>query len=141
MTLARILYWFLTGGLIGFGLLAILSIGFPFLVLGIVLLIVGALWFGGKEVFAALVGFGALPAAIFIWDVTSGPWACDTSGFGSSSDGAVEVARYSCVDTPFGLLTTYHVMGAGFAFLALVGLVLLLFSFRRPARPAVPSGI
>jgi hypothetical protein len=78
MSILRTLYWLLAGGMIGFGAIAILSIGFPFILLGTVLLTVGALRFGWKEAWAALVGFGAVPAAILIWDVTSGPWACDT---------------------------------------------------------------
>lgn len=138
MTIARILYWFLTGALIGVGFLAILSSGLPLLVFGIILLVVGAVRFGGKEAFAALVSFGAAPAAILLWDVTSGPWACDNGGFSSGSSsssslggGSVEVAQYSCVDTPFGQLTTYHVLAAGFIVLALVGLALLLVSVLR----------
>src|SRR5690349_14979949 len=146
MTFARILYWLLTGALIGVGFLAILSIGLPLLVLGMILLIVGALRFGGKEALAALVGFGAAPAAILIWDIISGPWVCDDGGFSgsgssSSSGASVEVTHYSCVESPFGLVTTYHVLAAGFVVLALVGLVLLLVSLRRPSQSALQPGV
>jgi hypothetical protein len=139
MASLRTLYWFLIGGMIGFGFIAILSIGFPFILLGAVLLVVGALRFGGTEAWATLIGFGAVPAAILIWDVTSGPWACySLDGSIISGSSQPNVNYYSCVDTPFGPLTTYHVMAAGFVVLALVGVAaLLFFGLRRQVhRPA-----
>lgn len=69
-------YWLITGALIGFGIIGILSIGFPFIILGIVLLVVGLIRMRGKEGWAALVGLGSVPALILVWDVTSAPWAC-----------------------------------------------------------------
>src|SRR5689334_1856078 len=100
----RIVYWLLTGALIGVGMIAILSIGSLFLLLGVILLVVGALRVGPRGIWAAIVGFGALPAGILIWDVTSMPWACE------SGDALPNVNYFSCVETPFGLFTTYHVM-------------------------------
>ncbi len=35
MRLLRIAYWFLTGGLVGFGFVGLLSIGLPFLIVGV----------------------------------------------------------------------------------------------------------
>jgi hypothetical protein len=119
MTKWRVAYWLLTGALIGFGLIGILSIGSPFLLLGMVLIAIGALRVGARGIWAALVGFGALPAAILIWDVTSMPWACEMSG-----NLPLPNANYfSCVDTPFGLFTSYHVMAFFFGLIALFGLV------------------
>jgi hypothetical protein len=130
----RIGYWLLTGALIGFGMIAILSIGSLFLLLGVILLIVGALRVGPRGIWATLVGFGAFPVGILIWDVTSMPWACEGQG-----DALPNVNYFSCVDTPFGPLTTYHVMALIFGVIALFGLVLALaqWLWMRPrSRPA-----
>jgi hypothetical protein len=67
----------------------------------------------------ALIGFGALAAAILIWDVTSMPWACQMSG----NLPLPNVNYFSCVDTPFGLFTSYHVMAFFFGLITLLGLV------------------
>jgi len=116
----RIGYWLLTGALISVGMIAILSIGSLFLLLGVILLVVGALRVGQRGIWAAIVGFGALPAGILIWDVTSMPWACE------GGDALPNVNYFVCVETPFGLLTTYHVMAFFFGVIALIGLVLAL---------------
>jgi hypothetical protein len=83
MAVWRIVYWLLTGALIGFGLIAILSIGALFLALGMILAVIGALRVDARGIWAALVGFGALPAGILIWDVVSAPWACQGPGISS----------------------------------------------------------
>ena len=118
MFIGRVLYWLVTGALIGFGVIAILSIGFPFLLLGMGLVVFGAIRLGGTGLWAALVGFGGLPASVLVWDLNSMPWAC-----ASPTGGALpNVSYYTCVDTPLGSLTTYHVMAFGFGVIALVGL-------------------
>jgi len=119
MSIGRILYWLLTGALLGFGYIAILSIGFPFLLLGALLVAIGAIRLGGVGVWAGFVGFGALPAAILLWDVTSAPWDCQPSGGGISLP---HVNYYPCVDTFAGPLTSYHVMAFGFGVIAVGGL-------------------
>lgn len=132
MSIGRILYWLLTGACIGFGVIAILSIGVFFLVAGMILLVVGAIRLGGHELWAALVGFGVLPAAILIWDIVSAPWGCITPGGGESRPG---VNYFNCVLTPVGQLTSYHVMAAGFIVVALAGLAwpLLARLWTRPS--------
>lgn len=132
MSTGRILYWLLVGALIGFGVIAILSIGIFFLVAGLALLIYGAIRVRGTGLWAALVGFGATPAAILLWDVTSQPWACmpanhtvyspDLSPGGPAT--YTSPNYFECVSTPIGLLTSYHVMAAGFGAIALFGLLL-----------------
>ncbi|MGZ3602964.1 MAG: hypothetical protein ACXWQR_19475 [Ktedonobacterales bacterium] len=118
MSIKRAGYWLMTGALIGFGGIAILSIGFPFIILGIVLVTVGLVRMRGQEWWAALVGFGGVPALILLWDVTSAPWAC-----ASPTGGALpNVNYYTCVDTFLGRLTTYHVMAMMFGAIALAGL-------------------
>jgi len=76
MSLLRACYWLLTGALLGVGVIALLSIGIFLLAAGLVLLVVGLIRLRGRECWAALVGFGAFPALILLWDVTSAPWAC-----------------------------------------------------------------
>jgi hypothetical protein len=115
MYIGRVLLWLLAGALIGFGALVF---GVPVLIVGLLLVIVGALLLGNAGLWAALVGFGGLPAGILIWDVTSAPWACSPSG-GTT---VPNLNYYTCVDTIFGRLTTYHVWAFGFGLIALVGL-------------------
>lgn len=57
-------YWLLTGGLVSFGLLGILSIGWPFLLVGCGMLIYALIRRRFSGFWAFLVGFGALPALI-----------------------------------------------------------------------------
>lgn len=115
------LYWLLTGAVFGFGIIGILSIGLPFLVLGLVLVIVGMARVGVRGFWAVICGFGLLPALLLLWDVTTSPWACTPAAGGVTSQ--VGVNYYSCVDTPVGALTTYHVMAFWFGVIALLGLV------------------
>ena len=126
MSTGRMLYWLLTGAVIGFGVIAILSIGLPFVILGLLLVAFGAVRLGIREIWAAVVGLGGLPAAILLWDVTSGPWLCETQGGGSTS--LPNVSYYTCVDTPVGLLTTYQVLAFWFGVVALLGLAWPLLS-------------
>lgn len=120
MSIGRTLYWLLTGALIGFGCIAILSIGFPFIILGLILFIIGAIRLGGRGLWAALVGLGGLPALILLWDVTSAPWAC-LPGTGELALPNVH-NYYVCVDTSAGRLTSYQVLAFGFGLIALAGL-------------------
>lgn len=120
----RILLWLLVGALLGFGVIAILSIGIFFVVAGLALLIFAAIRTRGGSFWAALVGFGVAPAALLLWDVTAQPWACNPGGPGQSGINAqTGVSYYTCVDTFVGPLTTYHVLAAGFGVVALLGLL------------------
>ncbi len=126
----RFLYWLLVGALLGFGVIAILSIGVIFLAAGLALLIFGAIRFGARGLWAGIVGFGAAPAALLLWDVTSQPWACMPANHTVVSPVIAPGASYTspnyytCVNTFAGPLTTYHVLAAGFGAIALVGLLL-----------------
>ena len=113
-------YWLVTGALFGVGCIAILSIGLLLLALGVVLLSVGLVRQYGRGWWAALVGSGGAPAAILLWDVTSAPWACEPASGATTAQ--ANVNYYSCVDTFAGHVTTYHVLAAGFAFVAFLGL-------------------
>jgi hypothetical protein len=67
--LAGALYWFVAGGLIGFGVIAILSIGWPAIVLGLVLAVLGVIRLGLREVWGALLGGGLVPLAFLLYDL------------------------------------------------------------------------
>lgn len=132
MTIGRILYWLLVGALLGIGLIGMMSIGIFLLIPGLALLIYGAIRLGGRGLWAALVGFGAAPALLLLWDVMSQPWACMPANNTVVSPlippGAPATYTspnyFACVSTPVGQLTTYHVMAAGFGAIAIVGLLL-----------------
>jgi hypothetical protein len=115
--LLRIVYWLLTGALLGVGLIAILTIGSLFLLLGVILVVIGAFRVGPRGIWATLVGSGAAGAAILTWDVASAPRACQ------GGEGLPNVNDFSCVETPFGPLTTYHVLALIFGVIAVLGLV------------------
>ncbi len=119
MSIRRAGYWLITGTLIGTSFLGILSFGFPFVILGVILAAVGVIWMRGEEWWTALVGFGGVPAVFLLLAVTSRPWACIS---GPVTGAHPNVGYYDCVETPIGLLTTYHVMAIVFGAIALAGL-------------------
>ena len=136
MTIGPIPYWLFVGALLGIGLIGMLSIGIFLFVPGLALLIFGAIRLRGRGMWAAVVGFGAAPALLLLWDVSSGPWACQpanntyVSPTVQPGSSYTSPSFYSCVNTPIGQLTTYHVMAAGFGAVALVGLLLGLVALR-----------
>lgn len=68
-TVLRALYWFVAGGLLGFGVIAILSIGAPLIVLGLILIVVGVLRLGPRGLWGALLGCGLVPLAFLLNDL------------------------------------------------------------------------
>ena len=135
MSTGRALYWLLTGAVIGFGIIAILSIGLPFLILGALLAVFGAVRLGIREFWVGVVSAGLVPAGILLWDVTTGPWGCIPANGGATSQ--TGVSYYNCVNTPVGTLTTYHVLAFWFGVVALLGFAwpLLVLVVRRVRRP------
>jgi hypothetical protein len=115
------LLWLAIGAVLGFSVIAILSIGLPFLLLGVILAAIAGPWVGLRGVWAAVVGFGCLPALILVWDLISAPWSCAPPPGVSTSQ--VGVNYYSCADTFAGRLTTDQVMALFFGLVALIGLV------------------
>lgn len=134
MSIKRAGYWFLTGALIGFGSIAILSIGFLFIIVGIVLVVIGLNRMRGQERWTAVVGFGGVPALILLRDVTSAPWACTSPAGGALPN----VNYYTCVDTFVGQLTSYHILAFWFGIITLLGIVwpLARYFVRRSWRTA-----
>lgn len=112
------LYWAATGAILGFGLLAIFTVGVLFLIVGLAmaLLAVFRLWLRGA--WAITLGLGGAPAAIFVRDiveaaVSSDP-SCTREGSVTIPASAGEGASVACT-TP---ITNAHVVA-----LALFGLV------------------
>ena len=60
------LYWLVAGAVVGFGLIGLMTIGYPFLIVGMVLCIVGVWKPGIGGSWAFLIGLGGLPALVFL---------------------------------------------------------------------------
>ncbi len=142
----RILYWLLVGALLGYGVIALLSIGILFLVVGLALLIFGAIRFGGRGLWAGIVGFGAAPALWLMWELTSQPWACEpanhtvTSPIVQPGQAYTSPAYYTCVNSFVGPLTTSHVLAAIFGAIAIAGLLCGLALLLWRHRPTGDAG-
>jgi hypothetical protein len=85
-------YWGLVGALIGFGVLSLLSIGLPFVLVGMVLAVVGIWKFGVHDAWVALVACGVLDAAIVMHTISSAGPVCPASGMGHTQS--------ACSDLP-----------------------------------------
>jgi hypothetical protein len=70
------LYWGLIGGLLGFGLLTINSFGLPFLLVGLALSILAGLRLKSGGLWAALIGFGVVPVAGYLYTFVTTPSNC-----------------------------------------------------------------
>jgi membrane-bound ClpP family serine protease len=62
----RMVYWLVTGALLGLGLVELPNEGLILFPVGLILLIIGLFALRGREVVAGVVGFGALPTAAFV---------------------------------------------------------------------------
>lgn len=112
-------YWIITGGLIGFGVIGILSIGLPFLLLGLILLIAGLVFWHAQGFWLLLIGLGVLPAAILVFDIVTAPPPCQAGPIRLPAG----VHSYECS----GPLDGYYVLAAVFGATALMGIAWPLF--------------
>ncbi len=135
---AGALYWVATGAVMGFGLIGLMTMGFPFVVVGLVMALVGVWRPGVGGVWSFLIGFGGLPALVFLLHMIQGvrtalnPYCAEPGGPGTPippGAGPVE-----CAFIP----GSYYVMFGIFTAVALVGVVLgfLLRARATPHRPA-----
>ena len=62
----HIVYWCIMGAVLGFGLIGMMTIGLPFLLIGVLMVVYGASRVGKTGVWGLLVGFGALPALFLL---------------------------------------------------------------------------
>lgn len=70
------LYWGLIGALLGFGLLSINSVGLPFVLAGLALSILAGLRLKAGGLWAALIGFGVVPVAGYLYTILTTPGSC-----------------------------------------------------------------
>jgi hypothetical protein len=87
-------YWTATGALAGFGLIGQMTIGAPFLLAGVVLALVGLPLLWTRGTWAFFVGFGGLPALVFLLHIFNGvrtalnPYCAEMGGPGALAAGA-----------------------------------------------------
>jgi hypothetical protein len=115
-SLPRALYWFVAGGLIGFGVIAILSIGWPSILLGLILVVIGVIRLGVREVWGALLGGGLVPLAFLLYDLQNPDIQ------------------------PASTAQAYQVMALIFGAIALLGLLWGLIATLLSARPPAQTG-
>ncbi|HEY1390511.1 MAG TPA: hypothetical protein VGF38_18385 [Ktedonobacterales bacterium] len=65
----KALYWFIAGGLVGVGCIAILSIGIFLIAASVPLVVLGAVRGWLRELWAGVVGFGLAPMVILLADL------------------------------------------------------------------------
>lgn len=107
-------YWTITGTLIGVGFLAMLTIGLPFLLVGLGMLIGGLLFWRARGFWIFLLIVGAVPALILLWDIVTAPPPCAPNGSVRVPPGPV---GYACG----GHLEGYYLLAAIFGAIALLG--------------------
>jgi len=86
-----VLCWAVGGSLAGFGLIGILSVGFPFLLAGLAMIVFTILKVGARGAWAGVVGFGAVPALVLLAhiaaDLLTADWSCSSVSWGNSGYG------------------------------------------------------
>ncbi len=107
-------YWMVAGALIGFGLISILSIGLPFLLIGLGMVTYGIVRFRARGFWAALIGFGTLPAFILIVDIITASPPCN----GQPLILLPNASSVSCRSIP----TSYYILAVFFGAIALLGM-------------------
>jgi hypothetical protein len=127
---AKVLYWAAAGGLVGLGMIAILSIGILFLLAGVAMLVLGLLKVGTRGAWATVVGFGGVPSLLFLVDVASvffvGDPSCSGIVWGNSSSGSITLSpgeeSITCNEVPgsylvlFGVFSAIALSGLGWRF-------------------------
>jgi hypothetical protein len=122
------LYWLVAGAFVGFGLIGLMTIGFPFLIFGMVLCVVGVWKPGIGGSWAFLVGLGGLPALVFLVHITNdvltalNPYCSEV--FNNPGTG---VPRGAGTVTCYEVSTSYYVMFVISVTVALSGIALYLF--------------
>jgi hypothetical protein len=116
-------YWTAAGALAGFGLIGQMTIGAPFLLAGVVLALVGLPLLWTRGTWAFFVGFGGLPALVFLLHIFNGvrtalnPYCAEMGEPGALAAGAAGPGPVSCSFVP----ASYSVMFTVFAAVALIG--------------------
>lgn len=87
-------YWAFSGALMGFGMAAVFSIGIPILLIGIFFMSYGLTKLNRRGLWAALVAFGAVPDAIFLYNYSR------SDGYTQLVGGSIALSLL----VPFGLV-------------------------------------
>jgi hypothetical protein len=98
--LASAIYWVLTGALISFGFLGLMTIGIPFLLIGSIMAVFGLLVMWIKGVWAITVGLGGAPVYFVLTNVleavsSSGPPCTEKEGTVTLGPGESAIASCS----------------------------------------------
>jgi hypothetical protein len=119
---AGVFCWAVGGSLAGFGLIGILSIGFPFLLAGLAMLVFAILKAGARGAWAGVVGFGVVPALVLLanmaTDLLTADWSCSSVSWGNSgySSGSVTLApgeeSITCTTIPGSYLVLLAIFGS-----------------------------
>lgn len=107
-------YWMVAGALAGFGVISIFSIGLPFLLIGLGMVTYGIIRLRARGFWAALIGFGTLPALILIVDILTAPPSCN----GQPLIIPPNAPGVSCSGIP----DSYYIMAVIFGAIALLGI-------------------
>ena len=116
MSAPQLFYWLLAGVLTSFGVSALLSIGFPFLLVGLGLMIYSIIRFKFRGFWVFLVGFGTLPVLILVAQMLVSPLpACTVTSTGFSYTSSLGTSSGGCY--PPG----YYTLAIFFGCIALLG--------------------
>ena len=124
------LYWVAAGAAVGFGLIGLMTIGFPFLIAGLVMAVVGVWRPGIGGAWGILVGFGGLPALVFLSHMIEGARTALNPYCAEQGPATLLPPPASPVECAY-IPGSYYVMFAIFAAIALLGVALGLFARRR----------
>lgn len=113
----QILYWFITGGLIGLGIISfdILFLAGPCLLVGLSLGTFGIIRWGTNRLWIAFLGLGILPALFLMNDIISASPLCTPRGL-TIPPNAPSGMMVTCGTIP----PTYYILLACFGGVALV---------------------
>ena len=129
----KVLYWAIAGGFAGFGLIGILSIGYLFLLIGVIMSVLGVLKMGIRSAWSALVGFGTVPGVFLSASLVSALFLADPScsgifwGNSASGSGSVSLAPGEESITCAAVPGSYVILLGIFSVIALSGVGWRLF--------------
>ena len=126
-----VLYWVVAGALVGIGLIGLTTVGLPVLIAGLAMAAVGFWRPGVRGAWAFPIGFGGLPALVFLLHIVGGIRSALSPYCAQPADPGAAIAPgtdpVSCSSVP----VSYYAMFGVFAAVALVGVALRRLS-RRP---------
>jgi len=127
----QVVYWLLTGALLGLGAISLSTVGWTLLPLTLGLAVYGILQFGPRRTWALVLGAGAAPALVLAFDIASPAPLCPISG-------PVVVPLVAICGNPARGYRALIVTALVFVAIALFGLALgLLFERWARSRPNV----